>query len=164
MNVTINNQCSNVDLTSPLHFTKDAMCYRHIPLQVGSKSTMRANFKTDVNRDTFGGVLLYHLQRKEYSESGARFDAVAASIKDVSITTQFLVIWEFRIDRLYSYAWVVEHESTVVWDEDTLEELYNTYDSRYDTDIIFNIGRWLLDDNTRLQTVCVKYYMKEILR
>jgi hypothetical protein len=146
-----------MELTSSIYFTKDATCHGHLPQQIDSKSVMRATFKIGLDKDTFGGVLLCHLQRKEYSGSDDRSN----TDKDTLISTQLLVIWEFRIDRLYSHAWIIEHENTVTWNEDKLERLYDAYDSLYDTDIIFNTGRWLLDDNTELQTVCETSYEED---
>jgi hypothetical protein len=154
MDVTIDNRCSNIDLVSPVHFIKDTMCHIRLPHQVDSKSKIKVQFKNRMYRSRFCGVLLYHLQRKESSESGNRIDID----KDASISTQLLVIWEFRIDRLDLHACLVEHESAVAWDEDKLKELYNTYDSRYDADIALNAGRWILNDNTKLRIVCETSY------
>jgi hypothetical protein len=146
MNVIINNRCPNIELTSPLHFTKDATCHAHLPQQIDSKNRMKINFKAGVDRDTFGGALLYYLRKKENDESDHRSD------NDISLFTQLLMIWEFRIDRLYSHAWLIEHESTLIWSEDMLKRLYEVYNGQCDADI--NAGSWLLDDSTKLQTMC----------
>jgi hypothetical protein len=114
---------------------------------------MKGNFKTDMYQSTFGGILLYHLQRKN-DESNNLTD------KDISISTQLLVIWEFRIDRLYLYAWLIEHESTLIWNEDKLKKLYDEYGGQNDTNIIFNTGKWLLDDNIKLRIVCEASYKR----
>jgi hypothetical protein len=108
--MTINNRCANIELTSPVYFTKDATY--HIPFlqQVNSKSIMKINFITGIDRGTCGGVLLYRLQRKEHA----------------STSTQLLVIWRCRSDNtyphvLYSHAWLIEHENTLVLDKDKLK-------------------------------------------
>jgi hypothetical protein len=150
MDITIDSRCSNVELTSPVHFIKDIACHIHFPQKVDSKSRIEINFKTGLGGDTSGGALLYHLQRKASGKSDDRSD----KSKDTSISTQLLVIWEFRIDRFYSHVWLIEHESTLIWSEDKLKRLYDVYKSQYDTDIIFNPGKWMLDDNTRLQIMC----------
>jgi hypothetical protein len=136
MNVTIDNQCSNIELTSPVYFTKNTMHHIQLHQQVDSKSIMKVKFKTGMDQDTFGGVLLYHLQRKV----------------DTSISTQLLMIWGFKSDHLYSCAWLIEHERTFTWNEDKLRRLYDVYNSQYDRD--FNAEEWLLDDNAMLKTVC----------
>jgi hypothetical protein len=137
MFVTIDNQCTNIELTSPAHFIKVATCHGHFP-QVNPKSSMKVNLKIDASKDTFGGALLYHLQRK----------------MDTSMSTQLLIIWEFRIDRFYSHTWLIEHGSAFIWNEDMLKRLYDKYDSQHDTDIILNTEKWLLDDNTKIEIVC----------
>jgi hypothetical protein len=121
---------------------------------VNSRSRIKVNFKTDVYQSTFSGVLLYHLQRKEND----KYDNRSNTDKDTSMSTQLLVIWEFRIDRLYSHAWLIEHKSTLIWNEDMLRRLYGIYDSQRDTIISFNTGKWLLNDNTKLQIMCEASY------
>jgi hypothetical protein len=115
---------------------------------------MKVNFKTDMYQSTFGGILLYNLQRKENDESNDRVD------KDTAMSAQLLVIWKFRIDRFYSHAWLIEYESTLIWNEDKLKTLYNIYDSQRDTDISFDAGKWLLKDNTKLQIMCKASYKR----
>jgi hypothetical protein len=152
--MTINNQCSCIELTSPMYFIKDATCHIHLPQQVNSKGKMKVDFITGVNRDTFGGVLLYHLQRKESDESNDRSDIDGVSIKDTSTSSQLLVIWGRKSDCLYSHVYIVEHENTLVWNEDKLERLYHIYDSQYKAYFILVQEEWLLDGKTMLKTVC----------
>jgi hypothetical protein len=154
MVVTINNQCSDIELMPPAHLTKNNTCYIQSPQQVNSKNRVEIDFKTIMYRSTFGGVLLYHLQRKKNDESNNRAD------EDTAISTQLLVIWEFRIGKLYSHAWLIEHENTFVWSEDMLKKLYDVYNSQVDTEFIFDSGRWLLDNNTMLQIICKASYKR----
>jgi hypothetical protein len=135
MRITIDIQCANIELASPVHFIKGATYHVQFPQQMNSKRIMEAYFITGISEDTFGGALLYHLQVKG----------------DTSISTQLLVIWGQKHDKIYSYVWLIEHENTFAWDKDKLERLYNVYYSRYDID--FNTERWLLNDNTILETV-----------
>jgi hypothetical protein len=141
-NMIINNQCSNIELTSPVYFTKNTMCYIHLPQKVDSESRIEANFRTSLDRSTFGGALLYHLQRKENNESD----------KDTSVSTQLLVIWGYNYQGVYLHTWLIEHESTLIWNEDKLERLYNGYDSQYNMYSDLDIRDWSLDDNTTLKT------------
>jgi hypothetical protein len=97
---------------------------------------MNANFVTGTDQETFGGALLYRLQRKE----------------DTSISTRLLVIWKYDSGRICSNALLVELESTLDWDRDKLKSLYNIYNNQYD--IYSRIREWLLDDNTELKTTC----------
>jgi hypothetical protein len=63
--MTIDNQCSNIKLISPVYFTKNAMYHIRFPQQVDHDCIMKANFITDINQNTFGGALLYRLQHEE---------------------------------------------------------------------------------------------------
>jgi hypothetical protein len=136
IDVTINNQCTTIALISPVYFVKDATCHIQFPRQVNTNRIMRATFITGIDRDTFGGALLYNLQRKE----------------NASISAQLLVIWGYKYNRIYSHTQLIEHESTFTWDENKLEKLYGVYSIRYDPGSSMN--EWLLDDNTVLKTVC----------
>jgi hypothetical protein len=148
MNVIINNQCTNIELVPSAHFTKNTARYIHLPQQVNSRSIMKVKFRTDANQDMLGGALLYHLQRKTNGESDDRSD----TDKNTSISTQLLVIWGCKSEKFYSHTWLIEHESTLVWDKDRLERMHDVYNSQYNTNT--NVGIWLLDDNTMLKTVC----------
>jgi hypothetical protein len=134
--VTINNQCSDIELTSPIYFIKDATCRVKFTQQVNSESIMNANFVTGIDQDTFGGALLYRLQRRE----------------DTSISARLLVIWKYDSNRICSNAFLVELESALDWDKDKLKSLYDIYNNQYNTRP--RLGEWLLDDGTKLRTTC----------
>jgi hypothetical protein len=136
IDVTINNQCTDIELASSAYFTKDATCHMHLPQKVDSNHIMKANFMTGIDRDTFGGVLLYHLQRKE----------------NASVSTQLLMIWGYKSYGFYFHTLLIEHESALVWSKDRLKRLYDLYNSQYD--IKSSVKIWLLNDNTELKTVC----------
>jgi hypothetical protein len=135
VDVTIDNQFSNVKLTSPVYFIKDATCHIQFPRQVNTSSIMKVNFRAGIDRDMFGGALLYHLQREE----------------DAPIIAQLLVIWGHKFHIPYSDTWLIKHEDTFVWNEDKLKKLHDAYVSQYGASL--RVTDWLLDDNTKLQTV-----------
>jgi hypothetical protein len=135
VDMTINNQHTNIKLASPIYFTKDTTCHIQFPQQVDSNSMVKVKFRTDMDQDTFGGVLLYHLQRKE------------------NINAQLFVVWGHKYNKIYSYAWLIEHESALAWNEDRLKRLYDVYDDQLNREI-FIMKEWLLDDNTKLKTKC----------
>jgi hypothetical protein len=132
--LTVDNRCTNIELTSPVHFIKDATCYIQFPQQVESNRTMKADFATGVDKNTFGGALLYRLKRKE----------------DAPISTQLLMIWGYDYIRMYSHIWLIEHEGTLVWNEDKLKRLYNVYNSQHSGKP--DMEAWLLHDNIKLRT------------
>jgi hypothetical protein len=135
MNVVIHNQCTNIELTSPVYFIKDEKCHIKFPQQVNSKLIIRTSFVTGMHQSTFGGALLYHLQRKE----------------NTSMSAQLFIIWGFKFDRIYLHTWFIE-QSAFAWRKDELKRLYHIYHSQYDIDA--NTREWLLNDHTRLETEC----------
>jgi hypothetical protein len=147
IDMTIDNRCSNIELVSPIYFIKDTMLRMHFPQQVDSKSKMKVSFRTGMNRSTFGGVLLYYLQRKENEKP----DDQSNADKDISISTQLLVIWGCISDKIYSRTWLVEHENTLSWDENKLERLYYVYAGHYEEYSDIDPQAWLLDDNIMLK-------------
>jgi hypothetical protein len=136
INITIDNQCSNIKLTSPVYFVQDATCRIQFPQHVNSKSIMKARFITGISRSTFGGALLYRLQEKKYT----------------STRTQLLVIWGYNSDKIYSHARLIEHESTLDWNKDKLKSLYNLYNIQYN--VPSHLGRWWLSEDRTLKTKC----------
>jgi hypothetical protein len=135
VDVTIDNRCRNIKLTSPVYFIKDTTCHIQFPQQVNFESVIKVNFITSIDRDRFGGVLLYHLQRKE----------------DTSTSVQLLMIWGYNSEMLYSKAWLIEHEHALVWNEDKLKRLHDVYNRHRNA--YLDIESWSLDDNTELETV-----------
>jgi hypothetical protein len=120
-----------------VYFIKDTTCRIKFPQQVDSRNIMKANFITGIDRDTFGGALLYHLQGKE----------------DTPISVQLLVVWRWGLSVFYSDSWIIKHKNILDWDKDRLKELYDIYDSQ--RELYFLAKDWKLDDNTKLKTKCV---------
>jgi hypothetical protein len=152
--MTIDNQCTNIELISPIYFIKDTTRHGHFPQQVNSESIMRVILKTGIDRNVFGGILLYHLQRKEDDAIDDQADTDVASTRCASISTQLLLIWGRKYDYLYSHLYLIEHESTLTWSRDKLERMYYVYNSQYDVYSDIDQEEWLLNDDTILKTVC----------
>jgi hypothetical protein len=145
IDMTINNQCTDIGLASPVCFIKDTTCHIQFPQQVNPECIMKAGFATGVDKGTFGGALLYRLRQKE----------------DASASTQLLVIWGYKIyglkaNKHYLHAWLIEHESTLVWDKDKLKRLYDIYNNRWYTDS--DLKTWLSNDNAELNVKCESLY------
>jgi hypothetical protein len=138
MDVTINNQCTNIEPASLVYFIKDATCHIYLSQRVNINYMLKVNFRVGIDRDAFGGALLYRLQWKE----------------DTSTCTQLLVIWGYKSNKLYSHTLPIEHVNTLVWDEDKLKKLYDVYNDRDHIHSISEWEVWLLDDVTILGTMC----------
>jgi hypothetical protein len=150
MEVTIDNRCSNIELTSPVYFIKNATYHGHLSQQVDSKSRIKVNFITGIDEDTFGGALLYRLQRKYNNEPDHQFDAD----KDIFISAQLLVFWRCERARFYSLATLIEHDITFIWNENKLEEFYHIHDRRYNIKPAFDQFIRSLNDGTTLKVKC----------
>jgi hypothetical protein len=133
--MTIRNRCSNIELAAPVYFIKNATHHIQFPQQVNSKSKMQTNFRTSIDQDTFGGALMYRIQRK----------------MDTSTSTQLLAIWGYNTFGFYLHALLIEHKNTLAWNEDKLKKLYDVYNSQLHASPL-TVRSWLLDDDTKLQT------------
>jgi hypothetical protein len=99
---------------------------------------------TSIDEETFGGALLYHLQRKDSNE----YD------EDTSVSTQLLVLWRCKLGSFYSFATPIEHENTLIWNKNKLEEFYYIYDCKYNITPNYNCKICLLNDKTTLKVRC----------
>jgi hypothetical protein len=133
MDITIDNRCYSIKLTSPVYFIKDPNCYIQFPQQMNFKSIMKANFMIGIDRDMFGGALLYHLQGEE------------------NTSVQLLVTWGYSSYGPNSHAQFIQ-QSTPDWDKDKLEALYDIYHNQHNA--CSNTGEWWLNNNTKLKTEC----------
>jgi hypothetical protein len=57
-----------------------------------------------------------------------------------------------KYNRFFSHVRLIEHESTLVWNEDKLKKLHDVYDSQYNIEV--TTEEWLLNDNKKLKTKC----------
>jgi hypothetical protein len=144
--LNIHNQCSNVDLVSPIYFISDDL-ERHRPpdYEVYAGSATRFGFVIKLSHGT-GGALIYRLQRRQPHES-------TKADKDTSGATHLLVVWEiYKFMQLYTDVLLVEHEKGFDWNKDNLKELEHRNINRFRLSPGFATETWLLDDNTALMT------------
>jgi hypothetical protein len=144
--LNIHNQCSNVDLISPIYNTDYELKFHKPPdYKVYAGDTMRSGFTIRWG-DEFYGILIYKLQSKkshEYTETS----------EDTSDAAHILLVWKIsKSKELYADVLLVECDKRFVWDEDNLEKLY---DMNFKQDRLFSdttTKTWLLDNNITLMT------------
>jgi hypothetical protein len=68
---------------------------------------------------------------------------------DASTSAQLLVIWGCQSRRIYSQAYIIEHETTLDWNENNLERFYNVCNCQ--ENIGFGVDDCLLDYDTILK-------------
>jgi hypothetical protein len=69
LNITIRNQYSGLELTSPVYCSKNATCRVSPSQQIVTGSIMEASFGIVTMRKNFKGALLYKLRREHTTET-----------------------------------------------------------------------------------------------
>jgi hypothetical protein len=143
LKLNIHNQCLNVDLVSPIYFTRcDLECYRPPDYKVCAGDITRSGFISRKGKE-FYGILIYRIQRRQSHES-------TEISEDTSSAAHLLVAWRFDSNDLYVDALMVEYDEGFIRDEYKLRKLYdeNIYLS------ILHLGSttevWSLDNNAGL--------------
>jgi hypothetical protein len=146
--VSIHNQCSDFELTSPAHLGHDAILIRYPDQKVNANTMTKVSLGKEIFKDDFSGVLIYKLHRKENHE----YNADNAFTEDMPTSLQLLVIWKLNEEhRFCVLTLLIKHSSTITWNEDTLEKLYSMHlDLCRNDDIIEDT--WILDDAKVLMT------------
>jgi hypothetical protein len=166
MAMTIHNQCSDIELTSPMYFCSHGTHYEQPVERTCVGTTMKIGFRFDPNRDEFGGILVYEMQKKEImrSDHQSSIDAIyAKTIEETSKAMRLLVTWkikrfgEFKVDIV-----LVEYDNKSVMSKDRLAQLYDKIDVMpFNHDPPYNCT-WLVSDNAVL-TVTYEIMRKESL-
>jgi hypothetical protein len=139
MKVNIRNQCLNFKLTDRRCFNSYANWDKHPDWEVNSVSMTRASLIPLL--PTFGGALMYQLQRK-----GVEFD-------DQSSSTYIwlFVAWKFGgYKEFFVLSHLMEYEKWCNWSEAKLEEYYQRYFSQLSIYTEPTKDKWLTRDGTVL--------------
>jgi hypothetical protein len=148
--LNIHNQCSNVDLTSPVYITDDKLeCHRPPDHKVNVGGTMRSGFIICSSDYVSYGVLIYRLQRKQ-SHEYIKINEYASRV------FYLLVVWSVsESNKLYTDVLLVEHDEIFErfdWNEDNLGELYHKNINQFRLFLDSVTETWLLDDNVALMS------------
>jgi hypothetical protein len=113
--LAIHNQCSNVDLVSPIYITDSGLeCHRPSSHKVGAGNTTRFGFIIYILDNKFSGALIYKLQKR----GSFRFIEIG---NNTSNDAQLLVVWKISESKeLYADALLVEHQKRFHWNKDNL--------------------------------------------
>jgi hypothetical protein len=143
--LNIHNQCLNIDLVSPTHFTDyDLECHRPPDYKVYAGNITKSGF-ISMSNSGFYVVLIYRLQRKQSHEP-------SETSKDTSNATHLLVIWKFEYEKLRADVLMVEHDMRFIWNEDNLKKLYSNNIRPFGLHSGFATEIWSLNDNVTLMT------------
>jgi hypothetical protein len=153
--ITIHNQCSSIELVSPVFFGDGVICPKLFSQRVGIDTKMKAHFEIYATQDNFEGAFLFKLQR--FSEWYNMYTSM-----NEAEHIYMLIAWKMKGDELSAYVALVKHTKAFTWDKDKLRKLYNknrNWLEKYDGGI-FNT--WLVD-NMVLTTLFGARVLKRIL-
>jgi hypothetical protein len=151
--IAIHNQCSNIELVSPVYFGNEVVCPKLSDQQMNISAKMRTCFEINAARDDFEGALLFKLQR--YVGSNAQHNTDTLTIKTNKNETkcvQMFVAWKIISSEPFVHVVLVEHTKEFTWNEDALKKLYygNHHQFWGYDDVISDT--WFIDDNMALRT------------
>jgi hypothetical protein len=144
--LNIYNRCLNVGLASPVCITSDELeCHRVPDYEACTGGTMRSCFVIKSDDESYG-VLMYKLQRKRTHKS-------AEISKDTSSIAQILVVWRISESKeLYTNVLLVEHDNSLIWNEDKLNKLYHKNHDWLKEYTDTTSDTWLVDNDIVLKT------------
>jgi hypothetical protein len=149
--VTIHNQCSDIELASPVYFVNSAAYPRLSIQQIDIDTTMRVCFEIYITQEVFEGALLFKLQR--YSGIQYNMDTLTTETNENETgCAQMLIAWKMKDSKLFVYAVLVKHVKKFIWNEDKLKRLYyenHNWFKEYNDTIS---DTWYMDDNMTLKT------------
>jgi hypothetical protein len=162
MDVTVHNQHSGIELTSPIGFC-DGRIYKEYSVErMGGGAVLKISTRFGLLDKFPGGILMCEVQKKENTGSDHQSSTNTTSSKTVEGTSKImrlLVIWEVNLSgRSRTCTILVEHDNDLILNENKLAQLYNKVNNipfkaynwilKYD-DIYKWV--WLISDNTVLE-------------
>jgi hypothetical protein len=147
--VTVHNQCSNIELVSPVWFDNGVICSKLADQQMNVGTAMKAYFEIYATQDEFEGALLFRLQR--YPNGWHSVDTLTTEVNKEAMHAYILLVWKTKNSELFVYATLVERAKEFTWDEDKLKKLYHENHSqikKYDDATSY---KWFINDNVALK-------------
>jgi hypothetical protein len=154
MDVTVNNQCLDIELVSPVYFCSRGT-YKEYPVKrTDTGIVMKVSFGSNPGRDESGGILMYEVQKRE-SIRLARQSSVstiyAKVIKEASKRIRLLVAWKMkRSGQLKISIMLIEYDNVHTLNEDKLAQLYDKVNDIFSEHRRSSKHTCLIYDNTAL--------------
>jgi hypothetical protein len=149
----IHNQCSKINLVSPIYFSNGAVCPKLSDQQIDINAKTRVCFEINATQDDFEGALLYKLQRHAESGDQRNMNLLTTEINENDAKCiQMLVTWKMQDSRLFVLLALIEHAKEFTCDGDELKKLYyknRRWLKRY---VSTTLDTWLMDNNMALET------------
>jgi hypothetical protein len=157
----IHNQCSKINLVSPIYFGNGAVCPKLSDQQIDVNAKTRVCFEINATQDDFGGALLYELQRYVKSDNRRNMNILTTEINENDAKRiQMLAAWKvegFRLSVLFA---LIEHTKKFTWNRVKLKKLYyenRRWLKRY---VSTTLDTWSMDNNVALKTTFKVRYLE----
>jgi hypothetical protein len=151
--VIIHNQCSKINLVSPIYFGNGAVCPKLSYQQIDINAKTRVCFEINATQDDFEGALLYKLQRHVKSDNRRNMNILTTEINENDAKCiQMLVAWKVEDSKFFVLLALIEHAKKFTWDGDELKKLYyknRLWLKRY---VSTTLDIWSMDNNMALKT------------
>jgi hypothetical protein len=126
LDVTVDNQYSDIELISPVYFCNCGTYYEYPVERTDVGVIMKTGFRFGLGKLS-GGILMYEIRRKGNIRSNHQSDIDtmhAKVIEDASKMIRFLVIWKIECYKEPKVNVIlVENDSELVLNEDKLAQL-----------------------------------------
>jgi hypothetical protein len=157
IDVTVHNQCPDIELISPVYFCNCGVYNEYSVETMDVGAIIKIGFSFDFDQDEHGGILMYEMQRKESIRSDHRFNTnitSAETAKDASKRIRLLVAWKIERFREPSMRiMLIEHEDELVMNEDKLAQLYDKINGQLTEHYTASKSKWLVCDNIILMMI-----------
>jgi hypothetical protein len=171
MYVTVHNQYSGIELTSPVCFCDGRIYNEYSVERMDNGAVMKVGLRFGILDKPPGGILMCEVQRKENTKHDYQPNADATftkAVEDTSKMMRLLVTWKIESSlRFNARIILVEHDNGLILNEDELAKLYdkiNDIPPKVYSWIIKYDGIykwiWLMHDNTVLEATKEVIYEK----
>jgi hypothetical protein len=162
MDVTVHNQYSGLELTTPVCFCDGRMYNEYSVERMDDGTVMKIGFRFGLNQ--FEGVLMCEVQGNrstEFDHQSSNDTASTEAVENTSKMMRLLVTWEVKHSwKLSVRVVLIEYDNRLVLNEDKLVQSYNKVNNIPST--VYNWTRkydgvyksaWLIHDNTVLEAM-----------
>jgi hypothetical protein len=157
----IHNQCSKINLVSPIYFGNGAVCPKLSDQQIDVNAKTRVCFEINATQDDFEGALLYKVQRHVKSDDQHNMNILTTEINENDAKCiQMLTAWKVEDFRLSVLLALIEHTKKFTWNRVKLKKLYyenRRWLKRY---VSTTLDTWSMDNNVALKTTFKVRYLE----
>jgi hypothetical protein len=151
LNITIYNEYSGLELTSPVYFSTSTVYCVSPTQQTEIDYTVEISFGMDSKQDDSKCALLYKLQRKHATKTDNQHNnSNTLSIEGTETSIYLLVVWDVKYQ--HSCVCLIECTNDFTWDEDKLWALYREYNKEFYEDYQFRTITWLMNNGEVMET------------